>query len=280
MDFFFALSGFVLCRSFLHRPAGLGSYAIKRVLRLAPMFLVTTAVMLALTGPASWTTGEIVANGLILQSLMGVRSINFVSWSIPFELILPAVGLFAAPAIKGWPRAVLVGMLVVAVAAQGFAALRLAQGVDLVFLRAGAGLSAGGLLYLLRAGEHLPKPRDGQAAAILLFGAALLVMMLTGEASWLAAGFPLAVLGAIWCGAESRGLFTTSPFQALGRWSYSIYLLHIPVLTAAQAVWGGDLSSGLKLALLVLTIALAALAFRVIERPLIELGARLARRPA
>ncbi len=48
VDFFFLLSGFVLAHSFLRRPLILGGYAVKRILRLAPMYLVATLAALAM----------------------------------------------------------------------------------------------------------------------------------------------------------------------------------------------------------------------------------------
>jgi peptidoglycan/LPS O-acetylase OafA/YrhL len=69
--------------------------------------------------------------------------------------------------------------------------------------------------------------------------------------------------------------------QALGRWSYSIYLLHIPVLLAANAVFGEarvEGNAGLKLGIVAVVLALSGLAYRFIEAPLMRLGQRLSRR--
>ena len=55
----------------------------------------------------------------------------------------------------------------------------------------------------------------------------------------------------------------------LGRISYSLYLWHWPVIVLARYGRGPDLSLGLRLVLLIATVALAGLSHAVIERPFI-----------
>jgi peptidoglycan/LPS O-acetylase OafA/YrhL len=99
-------------------------------------------------------------------------------------------------------------------------------------------------------------------------------MMVSGILPALSLLFYPCAIAAIWFGAGCNGLFSLRPFQAVGRWSYSIYLLHIPVLAAAQ-LWTGSTLQGdtsLKVTLLILVILLAALAYRVIEQPAMWIG--------
>jgi peptidoglycan/LPS O-acetylase OafA/YrhL len=80
---------------------------------------------------------------------------------------------------------------------------------------------------------------------------------------------PVAAL-CILLGANIHSVFSTAPFQALGRWSYSIYLLHVPVLNGFALLVGMQTMSGsvpLKGTMLALTIVLAAFAYHFIERP-------------
>src|SRR4051812_11587578 len=53
VDFFFVLSGFVLAKSFRSHPPTLRSYAVKRWRRLAPVFVLTTGLILVLR-PGHW----------------------------------------------------------------------------------------------------------------------------------------------------------------------------------------------------------------------------------
>ncbi|MDR4305093.1 acyltransferase [Chelatococcus sambhunathii] len=67
----------------------------------------------------------------------------------------------------------------------------------------------------------------------------------------------------------------------LGRVSYSLYLIHLPLLQAVVLVFGGVLGAPLSLLLgVVLAIPAAALFARTVEAPSQRLGRRLAERPA
>ena len=69
------------------------------------------------------------------------------------------------------------------------------------------------------------------------------------------------------------------PLLWLGRISYSVYLWHVPVLVAAQRL-PAHLPSGLLLVLaLLVTAVVAQVSYRLVERPGIRLGARLAEGP-
>lgn len=62
-------------------------------------------------------------------------------------------------------------------------------------------------------------------------------------------------------------LLRTPPFKWIGRWSYSIYLWHVPILILAAQRWG-PLSGVENLLLCVGAIGLAAATFRWIENPI------------
>ncbi|GAB3555413.1 acyltransferase family protein [Arthrobacter tumbae] len=64
-------------------------------------------------------------------------------------------------------------------------------------------------------------------------------------------------------------VLTNRPMQALGRWSYSIYLVHWPLLTIPQLAVGveNELPLPLTLALGVLSVPLAAVLHRFVEDP-------------
>ena len=276
VDFFFVLSGFVICRSFVRRPVSLGGYAIKRSLRLAPVFLMTTLLVLCLN-PHGWGVITILTNLLMVQSLVGIISINGPSWSIPFEFVLPALGLvLVAPAMK-LRKALLVFVVIVLLVAQSVTAGAYAASLDIPWLRAGTGLGLGGAMYLLHhQGAKAGGPRT--VISVLAFVGALAVMAMAGAIPEAAFLFPCLTAAAIWWGAGATGPFCTRPAQALGRWSYSIYMAHIPVLLFSQAWLGDSLVRGWnKLALVAMVISFAALAFRFVEAPLMHLGERLAR---
>jgi peptidoglycan/LPS O-acetylase OafA/YrhL len=95
--------------------------------------------------------------------------------------------------------------------------------------------------------------------------------------------FAPACIAAIYFGASTQTIFSTAPFQALGRWSYSIYLVHFSLMTWTIYAIGAQAASGsfaVKGAWALGTIVVAAAAYRWIELPMIEAGNRLLRRPS
>jgi len=106
--------------------------------------------------------------------------------------------------------------------------------------------------------------------------AVAVAMMLAADFTVLA--YPIffaASVMAIWWGANAQTFLSSVPAQALGRWSYSIYLLHYPIMDLTISVRGQDAVKGdilIKGGWVIATIALAALAYRFVELPLINYG--------
>ena len=90
------------------------------------------------------------------------------------------------------------------------------------------------------------------------------------------AGVCLALALAIPAFRELRAVWIVRPAQRIAKYSYGVYLLHIPALIFVLRNLPG-LSLALKIALfLALTALLAFLSFHLIEDPLIQIGKRLA----
>lgn len=110
------------------------------------------------------------------------------------------------------------------------------------------GLGAvGGAAFAFDNGTAFP----GYAAALPVVGTALVV-----------AG------GSIAPGASAERLLSLSPFQALGKWSYSFYLWHWPVLIIAAQRAGHSLPLSQNLALVVAALGLAVVTHYIIENPI------------
>jgi peptidoglycan/LPS O-acetylase OafA/YrhL len=273
VDFFFILSGFVLYRSFKRAPPGFRAYFIKRVRRLAPMVWIGTLAMLALNLTA-FAPLAVARNLAMVQSLVGFLhplrrgiSVDPPAWSVPFELFLPALIL---PLLPSLARTTLRPMLVlIAIAALGDAAcaVLLARGFDVQIARAVFGLGLGFALGRL---WTIQPPTIARPMLVLaLFAGTIAIMALALRVPWLAALFPVFAMGCIMLGAQTQTLLSSAPFQAVGRWSYSIYLLHFPVLTLIGLALGNVAGSiALKALVVLITIALSALTYRYIERPL------------
>jgi peptidoglycan/LPS O-acetylase OafA/YrhL len=68
------------------------------------------------------------------------------------------------------------------------------------------------------------------------------------------------------------------PMRQVGKWSYSIYLWHWPLLVVARSRWG-SLSFGASMLVVAVSVVLSALTFRYVEDP-IRRRPTLSRRPA
>jgi peptidoglycan/LPS O-acetylase OafA/YrhL len=273
VDFFFILSGFVLAYSFQNRRTSLYSYAEKRICRLAPVFLISTAIMVLLS-PATSSGFTVVANLLMIQSLIGMTSTNFPGWSIPFELYLPAVGLLTWTVLIRIPRQ----GLAVCLCAGGLAAVLFAMDIDIPMLRAASGLGAGFCLFLVR--QESSPVRQQSILMLVLFFTTMLIIALSGKIPILGAQFYPASALSILYGSRVKTVLSTWPFQALGRWSYSIYLLHVPVLTVANAVFGEQAISGNipgKITIIVATIGAASAMYIFVEKPIMATRRGLSR---
>jgi peptidoglycan/LPS O-acetylase OafA/YrhL len=276
VDFFFILSGFVLYRSLERTRPGLKAYFIKRVLRLTPMLWIGTLAMLALA-PAAFGGLAVAKNLAMLQPLNAILhplrpalhgiSIDPPAWSVPFELFLPALALPLLPWLARMSRAPVLVLILVIALADAACAVALARGLDVQIARAACGLGLGfalGRLWAIR-----PPATVRPALVLALFAGTMAIMALSVRLPWLAALFPAFAIGCILLGAQTRTVLSTVPFQAIGRWSYSIYLLHFPVLTLVGLTLGNPAGSiALKALVVIVTIALSALTYRYVERPL------------
>ncbi|MGY2083216.1 acyltransferase family protein [Blastococcus sp. SYSU DS0539] len=69
--------------------------------------------------------------------------------------------------------------------------------------------------------------------------------------------------------SAATAVLTNPVAQRLGRWSYSIYLWHFPVVVFGVAAFGGSLA--VQLAVLALTVVLSAASYRWVEQPVLAL---------
>ncbi|CAN5622322.1 hypothetical protein BH10PSE14_BH10PSE14_44780 [soil metagenome] len=273
VDFFFILSGFVLYLSLQRSRPELKRYFIKRLYRLAPMYWIGTLAMVLLLG-FNIPSRVIVANALMVQSIFKglVPHLSFISldqpgWSVPFELFLPALALPLLPAMARIDRRSATIIVIAFLAFAGTFTVALALRHDIAVARAAFGLGLGAALA--RLSQLRPPPAARPALVLALFALVFAIMALAGRVPALAALFPLLSIGCVYYGAGTQTFLSTRPFQAIGQWSYSIYLLHIPMLTLVGKTLG-DVGGSfpLKFLVIVSTIAAAALMYRFVEEPL------------
>lgn len=258
VDLFFVISGFVFAHVYLKAGALRGTareFVLARFARLYPLHLLTLLITaaVALTVPFKWTADveHFVYHLLFLQVIdhdMG-GSFNVPAWSLTVEAV--CYGLFLILAMRG-EKVFAIGALVLILL--GFAWGQI--GGDL-FARGFVGFFVGSLLQQSR----VPVPSWALvafAAACIAFGP--VIPMRWGI--WLSlTAWPALVLVSL----RIRFL-STAPFRWLGDISYSIYLIHFPVLVLTSRIaapaWVLFVGS------LAVVLAFSDLSYRYYETPL------------
>lgn len=309
VDLFFVLSGFLITSILAAEVAATGrigfrNFYARRLLRLAPCLLLTCAFVAV---ARQVTTGQVPWSALVIAltyTANWVRAFSDadLSWLIhcwtlaieeQFYLLWPPLLLLLERRVrdartKGF--LLVSAALLVAVYRAGMVGLysdeRINYGLD---TRSDALLAGAALAYFARSWAEAPPTEAtsrllGRGAA----PAALLVLLLvprvvTWYSPWMGrygyvvvAAASAVLLADLVAGRHSllARAFSWRPLVAIGRISYGLYLLHLPVYFLVEGHLA-HLPFALRLALkLALSLALAALSFRLIERPCLRLKAR------
>jgi peptidoglycan/LPS O-acetylase OafA/YrhL len=304
---FFVLSGFVLAHALLRRSTPYGHFATRRLTRIYPPFAVAilaSAIGYALLDPGTvrpfsawfgslWRDGfrpETVLGRLLMPG-SGRDDLDPVVWSLVHELrislILPVL-LWVSR--RNW-TALLVGSLVVQWLVVPFGMDAATGGACRSWLscRPYWGESFGGSLlvsayfvvfFVLGIGIAVHRDRlhgwlagwPGWTAPVLLVASLCLLSGWPADGD-LAFGAGAALL--IVLVLETRGfawVLGAAPLRGLGRISYSLYLIHLPVFLAV--IYGlTAVPAGLRVAMLVpVSLLIAWLFHRAVEAPAQTLG--------
>lgn len=290
---FFVLSGFVIALSIGDDAVDLpyiGRFALRRAIRLDIPYWASIAVTLGFvaaksaiqtgTPATNATVGQVLAHMFYLQDFLGVRSINTVYWTLCFEIqfylifcallgvaqyfrraaddhrALAIVFTIAAVASIVWP-------LVPALHLRGLALPNwhgFLLGAFVCWAIKGTMSTRWYVLYALALTGVYAITRDSFTIVCVLTSAMVLLVGRAGKlGSW---------LDAAW-------------LQFLGKVSYSLYLLHVPISGAAFFVLSKVLghSPAEDLLAVVLVIAINCVAAQLfwwgVERPSTALGRRL-----
>lgn len=308
---FFALSGFVLALSFTETDGNRYTpFAIKRVTRIYLPFafaILFAALLYLAVQPApipaftpwfnreSWyelPSFDVLAGHLLMTGRHRDQELDNVMWSLVHELRISLIFPLVVLVLRRFPRATLVSSMALALAAAYYAE-RVSGEVCSSFLKT---LS---YLYLFVAGAccycYSERIRGfvGELGSTRLILWALcfsaMFLMPNSSGAWFLparnAGWGRVVTGLGACGflvlcyADNKvQSFLLSKFTLwLGRISYSLYLLHLPILLAIAHIAYGRLPLPLILILAAMcALAAADLSQRCIERPAQQLGKSLA----
>src|SRR2546423_10724874 len=272
-------------------PSWVGRFYVRRAFRIYPLAIVTILWVLLARWPYTVpriigdtmtyhavSPKTIIGNLLLVQNVAGVHVVFAVLWTLPIELqmyaVLPRLFLLARRGVRPVVQA-LVGGVVLAVARLAFRG-RISELWRLTTLEFVPWFTSGVLAYALL--------RKAKAPPI---GARWLPLRLVPP-SW-SYGFPPRYHGASWALCLAVGLmipvvrelgtnWLTRSAAIVAKYSYGIYLVHVPALRVTFAALPNAPAWVLLPVAVVVTAALSWLGFHLVERPGIELGKWLTQR--
>jgi peptidoglycan/LPS O-acetylase OafA/YrhL len=289
------------------------AFVVRRVFRIYPLSILCVVVVASLRiPPTSWNGYEwtgwptVLSNIFLTQNLTQSTSVNCVLWSLPFEIQMYAI----LPLLFAWalrfpaPRAMYAAWLTaVAIATSECIARAGSCGTDFLLARYLPCFLAGAVAWRLMTTRN---PRFSGSAWVLFLVALVPAYCLPDALG----GHRSSVIGAlhgmvrndhrIWWSAylhlvndwffcatvglavplfrEIRNFRLKSINKHVARYSYGIYISHVPILWLCftRLRVGSEVVSGL-LAIL-LTAVISVLVYHCLEDPAIRVGKRLAAR--
>jgi peptidoglycan/LPS O-acetylase OafA/YrhL len=296
---FFALSGFVLFLTFTNADRfQYYPYIVKRFTRIYLPFLLAilgSAVLYDLVEPSaipllgtwfngnSWqappTTGLIAAH-LAMTDRVGLQGLDNVMWSLCHEariaLLFPLV---AVCVWRNWYATALATFAVSLISRH----IDRSHAIDWLYDPFNTFqylfLFAGGAALSLNAGAVRRRLGKAPAWVIALLWLTALVFITFPNKFFIAANCSAILLIALCLGdPRAEALLSRGVPRWLGRVSYSLYLVHLPVLLAlVHLLWGKMPLPYILLSAVFLSLLVAELSYRLIEKPSIDLGRRVAR---
>jgi peptidoglycan/LPS O-acetylase OafA/YrhL len=304
VDFFFVLSGFVLCHAYSRKISGVadaGRFLIRRIGRIWPLHVALLSAFVILEcirqvaqsdgfGPSRSLT-SLFDNILLMQAWGFEQTLtwNGPSWSISVEFalyILFAAILWLLPRrlVLVSAGAAIAGVVIVGLMSPTYVGATVQYGLP----RGAAGFFIGVLVCRL---AEVWRPRVTTVIEGLTALAIVVFVSYAGYAGWRPLFASLIFGVAVFVFSSEGGAFSSilsRPFAlVLGTWSYSIYMVHMLVISAFKVVatrsgsftaqldgsttlfstpqpWASDL---LLLLYLAVVVSLSAMTFRFIEAP-------------
>jgi peptidoglycan/LPS O-acetylase OafA/YrhL len=278
---FIVLSGFSLALSPARhgwRFQGVGRFAERRARRILPAYWAALAFSLAVAwlivpqpGHGVPDFKSVLVNGLLVQNVVGAHSPNAAFWSMAVEAQLYIAFPLLLLMVRRWGGVAMVGAVVLVVIAVGIMGPHIAR-VDTFVVQSAPDLAALFAVGVLAAGiagasparRSWPWPRLALAAVIPV----LLTVALEGSVwtldhlYWvdLALGPALAcLLAGLATGRPAlllRGL-DARPMRRLGSFSYSLYLVHAPIVAVVcERILAGRVPEGVPFFLVSLALVL------------------------
>lgn len=269
---FFALSGYLIYAPFVRGPVDLRAYAIRRVLRIFPAYLVAAVGIGVLFYPDT------------LNDPIGILTMShtpvIVAWTLQIELVFYAALPLIAWGLRLVPAgsrvfALVLGASVSILVTVAIMVIRIGTTGQVTTLEVQTAVSFAWAFVPGMIVAQLPAIR--RPAWVGLAGVTLIALSCWRDLPIyldLAAGAGAGMVIAYLVGRPSIPKWTERPALAAGALSYSVYLWHEALVPAIDrpSTWGG------AVAVVGLTVLIAAVVYVLVERPAIRLGQRLGRR--
>jgi peptidoglycan/LPS O-acetylase OafA/YrhL len=301
---FFVLSGYVLAQSLARVPMTCAKFAVRRICRIWLPFVVAilgAALLYICVAPQplpdhdwlnmSWNvrlTWHVVLGHILMIDTPANQSLDAPMWSLIHEMRLSLVFPFLVLATTCRPRITFAATLTALVVLSS----------RHVLMALGAGAAGGGdvsmLVYsLCQTARYsaffvagiLLSQRPGMLPSGTAVRSALWVLsfaMLCTPYIWDAADIPIAagsflLIALCLQSAIAHAVLAHRLPRFLGKISYSLYLLHLPIILAFEHTLYGKVNEWAILALAVAaSIPVAAISYRYVELPTMRLGKALA----
>jgi peptidoglycan/LPS O-acetylase OafA/YrhL len=273
-----------------------GVFYTRRAFRIYPLAIATVLLVYFAqlpVGPEPWSQpvaagGWILSTNLaLIQNLTATPSVLGVLWSLPIEvqmyLVLPVLGgalrrFTSFRMLLGWVGAMVLALVAISAVGESLLDHRL----DLLLFA--PCFVAGAIAYHLsaRSSPRLPSAAWLPVLLILLFVfAAVPIVRVSADVglpaypwAWALSAIVAAGLILVRNSGESR---LSSTAHTIAKYSYGIYLTHVPVLAFATRIWPATRTLSWWIVVLAGLAAAAWAAYRFIEAPGIRLGQHLTR---
>lgn len=283
VDFFFVLSGFVICKSITDRPVSMARFAKKRFWRLFPLHIAILVIFWSVLFGSGTLASDLVLNVSAFAPLLLRPMENFPAWSMGFEFYLPIlfVPLFSGRKLG---KPVILASMLMLFAVASIASYQLLSGETqyfgqlLDFTRAISGLGLGFVAWRMHESGMLKGLPRGNGFVFILIVLSFFVLVITSvRVPAVGLLLPLLILAAIFVGAHAKTFFSSRLMQWSGKLSFGIYMVHIPVLLAFTEYFGSDRldgNVGLKGSMIVVSVGLATALHYLVERPGMRIGSK------
>lgn len=307
---FFVLSGFVLAIS-LEKSASYFGFVIRRVFRiyLPFAFSILLSYWLFLLIPAAeipfygaWFNNNLphgeISLPLLYHHLLMIGDIdsvrlNNVVWSLIYELRISLVFPFLMALVYRLHAYAAISLALVVCLVVDATLWLLGYRADSLFYSYSP-LTAALLTVhfstffvlgcvIARHRSSIIRTVEGSSGRLKFIVMALATAALLPAGKWLA-DLPLGLLASVYIvlalggGKQTRAVLESKPLELLGRISFSLYLLHVPLLQLAVRIWPGHPMPVALVPFIVpaLSLGVAVIAYRVIEAPSNRIGRRVA----